>query len=408
MSRLQKRSSPDPVALAPTRTGHSGLGASGMARWMHCPGSYRLSQQAPKRRASVWAATGTIAHDLVELTLVTGDRAALRAKCDEVLVLDGHEVTLSADLIQGVELMVDYVESVRDKYDEVLIEHTVSLDRVFPPTAPPPEPLYGRTDVLMLNENALEVVDFKNGRGVLVSVEDNPQLMYYAAGALLSAQLRTIEHVRMTVVQPHAETAAKIRTCEVSAIDVMLWIDDVLIPAVRAAAQPDAPLVMGQWCRFCPALAECPRMFDLAQQAAAREFLPYTPEGQTDFAQLLEVAEQVETWAREVRWSAEEMVRAKALTIPGWGLVPKRATRQWADPHAVMEVCAAGGVSSTDLIHSALRSPAQLEHRVPALVWEALQQFITKVSSGDKLDRVVSNPASPSESDFKPVNLEAR
>ena len=43
---------------------HSLIGASSSERWLHCPGSVRLYAMIPDRRETIYAATGTAAHDV--------------------------------------------------------------------------------------------------------------------------------------------------------------------------------------------------------------------------------------------------------------------------------------------------------------------------------------------------------
>src|SRR3954467_10867369 len=96
------------------------------------------------------------------------------------------------------------------------MEQPVSLDSFFWVRFPPPEPLFGRLDVGMVSpgRGVLEIVDYKNGAGVWVGVEDNFQLLYYAAGALRQLtpnESVRIHRVRLTVVQPNTDPAKPIK-----------------------------------------------------------------------------------------------------------------------------------------------------------------------------------------------------
>ncbi|MDY0410619.1 DUF2800 domain-containing protein [Virgibacillus soli] len=52
----------------------------------------------------------------------------------------------------------------------------------------------------------VHVIDFKYGQGVLVEVENNPQMMLYALGALnLFDAIYDINSVKMTIYQPRRE-----------------------------------------------------------------------------------------------------------------------------------------------------------------------------------------------------------
>lgn len=382
---------------------HSALGASGAARWLACPGSFALSRTMPPRPTSIHAATGTLAHTLIEGALTaflsTGDTAALLdvpcgVPLGDTVRVDGHDVRLDQELIDGVRVMLDYIARVLPDYEMgCRVEQTVFLDNYFPRHAPPPVRLFGRADVQLLSlaRRMLEVVDYKNGAGVLVTPRDNPQLLYYAAGALamLSPEtLAAIDTVRLTVVQPNARDQEKTRSWDLHVLDLFIWVDRVLLPGVRATQEFDAPLNPGAWCRFCPVAHACPRLVQDAQDAARREF---ASEGDT-LAEHLDLAERVERWVDAVREFASERI-GKGETVPGWSLVPTRPVRAWADA-GVVEAALRGVFDPTDLMafhRHELLSPAQIEKlllkRNQRAVWRVLRAHVLSKSSGLKLAR---------------------
>jgi hypothetical protein len=146
------------VTADPNLPAHSLLGASAMHRWMHCPGSFALSQQAPPGRSSIYAATGTLAHSFIEGTL----RETLKAEghldpammhLDEILLgatyqVEGHDIVIDEDFLEGVNVMLEYLADTAPAYDMVQCERTVHLDRYF--RTPPPVPMFGRTDVVLV------------------------------------------------------------------------------------------------------------------------------------------------------------------------------------------------------------------------------------------------------------------
>lgn len=384
---------------------HSALGASGAARWLACPGSFALSRTERPRAASIHAATGTLAHTLIEQALraylATPDDAntVLGVPLGQTVNVDGHDVLLNQELIDGVQVMVDYITRVLPDYElGCRVEQTVFLDKYFPRNAPPPVRLFGRADVQLLScaRHALEVVDYKNGAGVLVSPRDNPQLLYYAAGALamLSPEmLAATDTVRLTVVQPNARDQDKVRSWDTTVLDVLIWVDTVLLPGVRAVQAKNAPLNPGAWCRFCPVAHGCPQLVQDAQDAARREF---ASEGDI-LAEHLDLAERVERWVNAVREFAAERI-GKGETVPGWGLVPTRPVRAWADPDMV-ETALRGVFEPTDLTvfyRHDLLSPAQIEKlllkRNQRAVWRVLRSHVLSQSSGLKLARDNGSP----------------
>src|SRR5690606_28108128 len=96
--------------------------------------------------------------------------------------------------------------------------------------------------------------------------------------------------------------------------------------AVKAASHPNAPLVAGDHCRFCPALTTCPENSQKALEAANIVFdvddgLQAAPMPalltKDSLPKILKAADQIETWIRAVRehalWLAENGEK-----IPGY------------------------------------------------------------------------------------------
>ena len=372
---------------------HSDLGASGMERWSHCPGSFGLSQRERHRAATIHAATGTVAHTLVETVLSTalaGRDPIPDLKRSEGLVIqcEGHDVTITETLTDGVQVMLTYLlKRSRELGVEPLIERTVFVDDYFPPGAPPPVRMFGRADSQFRAPGVLEIVDYKNGSGVTVSVTDNPQLLYYAAGALAAMKVENLEPpnlVMLTVVQPNVRTGEKTCSYYLSALDVLMWVQEVMVPAVRACEKPDAAYVPGGWCRFCPVTHACPELLKDAQMAAKLQF-DDSAEVET-IKDRLEIAERAVLWAEAMRGFALERMN-DGLSVPGWGVVPTRPTRRWTDAGSVGTMLFAAGIEANE---TKLKSPAKIEKAVgkTTTLWRLLEPYIESKSSGRKLSRV--------------------
>jgi hypothetical protein len=213
--------------------------------------------------------------------------------------------------------------------------------------------------------------------------------MYYSAGVL--AELIGLgiwpANVRLTLVQPNARTPEKIRSQDLTALDVEMWVDEVLIPAVRACEDPEAPYVTGPWCRFCPVAHACPMLLLAAQDAAKVQF-DDSAEGQT-IATRLHLAETVLLWAGAMKGYGLERIR-EGVEVPGWAEVPTRPTRGWTDTDTVSQTLTSAGV---DAWKAELKSPAQIEKLVKkgSSIWRTVEPFVESKSSGTKLARVTSD-----------------
>jgi hypothetical protein len=208
-------------------------------------------------------------------------------------------------------------------------------------------------------------------------------------------------------VQPHGQGIAPIRSWEIDVVDLLMWVDEVLVPGVEACAQPDAPLVPGSWCRFCPVSHACPKLMADALEMAKHEFdddLNFDPETlhgprgghpapePDELAKALDTAERAELWIARIREFAIDQLEHQ-VRIPGWGLVPTKPTRKWLDTEtAIAGRLNALGASQDEIWETRLRSPAQMEktlHRTRKgrSIWDQTVGMIEARSSGVKLGR---------------------
>lgn len=231
---------------------HSSLGASSAERWLQCPGSVALLKQLqlPESDEEEWRASGTAAHELGALCLREGSDAW------EHMGEKFHGMEANEEMTLAVQTYLDYCRSRKTEATiQVFIEHRVALPEVH-------ELFYGTLDYCLLWDSILEIVDYKHGMGVVVEVEDNPQLMYYAYGVLKNRP--EIKKVRMTIAQPRVDwhPDGKIRSWTIDADYIREWAEKTLVPGMLRTALDDT-LMPGEWCRFCPAKLVCPVLTNL-------------------------------------------------------------------------------------------------------------------------------------------------
>lgn len=385
---------------------HSDLGASNMYRWSQCPGSFNLIRSLPAQAPSppsIYVATGTLAHGLIDEAIKSRQtQFDVGTLLGTTYKVGPHAITPDHDFVAGIQMMLDYVVGTVSiqTLTRVQSELRVNLRYWFDQAGvTPPVAMFATADVALadLQDGTLEIVDYKNGSGIFVPVEGNPQLLYYAAGVLAAERLNFDHYgrIKITVVQPHAPGGPPIRSQVLSVVDVMIWIDEVLIPAVEACAQPDAPLVHGSWCRFCPAAHACPTLMDAAKTMSGKnEFSPYMlPATPDEMAEQLALAEKAMTWADAIRAYAVEQLKSQ-VRIPGWGLEPTRPTRRWSNTDAVLDELTASQLT-LDVTHDfKLKTPAQLEkviktHALMPKAWwdQRMSPLVESYSSGVKLSR---------------------
>lgn len=391
-------------------TGHSALGASSAYRWLACPGSVALSADMPNKSSS-YAKEGTAAHQLAEECLREGRNPHTYINGGTVTLEDSdgnqEEYEVSADMASAV---FTYWTAVREKAAELGIEISddnlekrFHLDWI-------DEELYGTNDLSMaLPFDTLYVRDYKHGKGVPVDVvypepityfcggssDKNPQLMYYALGAVGAGNEHFVTDIELTVDQPRASHPdGPSRSVKLSLDELYKWRDEVLIPGIAETRKPNAPLCAGSHCKFCKAISVCPEVGKEAMNVAGvtaaqvfgtpkplsevhpvmgasdNEILAQTPMVEplifpipADLTpkqrlKLYEFAGLFESWMSEVKKDTHDrMLRGEE--IPGLKVVAGRASRKWADEAQVQPLIV--NELGVDAFNSKLKSPAQVE-----------------------------------------------
>jgi len=231
---------------------------------MECPGSPGLIRSLPKELwsgASIYALEGTAMHRAGEQWLTTGLEP-------DWILFQWEGIELDEEMVEAVKLYVQVVRADQHEYGgELLIEKRFDLDRLRPG-------MYGTNDAILVRcrDNVVRVYDFKGGKGVLVEVVGNRQLLYYGYGAVINLAGLNIEAVELVIVQPRARhSAGPVRRWRVDLIDVYDWSMD-LLKAAEATDNPLAPLRAGSWCRWCRAAGVCVAYRDHALAQVALQF----------------------------------------------------------------------------------------------------------------------------------------
>jgi len=347
---------------------HSNIvGGSTAKRVINCPGSVALCQKVPPKPSSKYADEGTLLHNVMAEML--GSDKELR----HVLDMEYNGIKLTGELIdEKVRPALDAINEIDpDAQLEFAVEQTVSFGDLIPG-------VFGSCDLIGRIGDRAIVLDWKFGDGVAVEAEENSQLLFYTAAAIRTPALEWVfkdaKEIECIIVQP-----PKIKRW-VTSFDRVRLFERELTYAVKQSAKPDAPLKIGDHCRWCAAKPICPLMtgaVDRATQTQIKEL------DVTQLGDMLQRADVLEDWISDLRALALQVLES-GNPVPGYKLVQKRATRQWKDEESAKQALLKH-LSMTDVMETYLISPAQAEKKLKKLKLSMPDDQIISVSSGTTL-----------------------
>ena len=356
--------------MAAERT-HALLSASSAKRWLNCPPSARLCESFPDPESQA-AREGTLAHDIVELKLrrlFTEPGMPETVYKRQLNKLKKHEL-YAPEMERYTDEYVEYIQGIAYGYTSV---PTVALEKKVDYGHIAPEG-YGYADCIILCGSDLHVVDFKYGKGILVSAkeqkegrelpEGNAQLALYALGAIRAYRMfYPIERVRLHIVQPRLKNFSSWDTTVAELESWGKWVAKIAALAYKG----EGNFKQGPWCddNFCPAAGCCRHR---AKENLALEDLGNAETGDLPLPPLLsneEVgaiisrAQYLAKWVKKLERHAVSAI-VSGEEIPGWKLVEGRSNRAFADAADAMKKLQAAGYKK-----------ALLYNQVPLSVTEA-------------------------------------
>ena len=304
--------------------GHALLSASSADRWLHCPPSARLCETYADK-GSDYAAEGTDAHTLCEYKL----RKALGMPAEDptdTLTWFDQEMEDCADGYAAYVL--ELAEAARENCNDpvILIEQRVDFSRWV-------EQGFGTSD-------AMHVIDYKHGLGVLVSAEDNPQMKCYALGALeLFDGIYDIDTVSMTIYQPRRQNVS---TFTISKDELYRWADEVLKPTADLAFAGDGNYLCGEWCGFCKAKNDCRARAEANMELARYDFKLPPLLTDEDIEDILSRVDELVSWASDIKeYALRQAISGKEWR--GWKLVEGKSNRRYTNEAAVEQAVIGAG-----------------------------------------------------------------
>ena len=370
---------------------HAVLPASSAARWLECPPSARLNAEAEEQESS-YAAEGTLAHAMCEVKLTGYTVAVPKRTTTAKLSKLKKDPLYQPEMDSYTEEYLDYIKKLALGFSGpamIRIEERVDFSSYAPEG-------FGTADCLILYGDELHVVDFKYGKGIKVSAEENPQLRLYALGALAKfGFIYNISRVTLHIVQPRLDN---ITSWETTAADLRAWGEGTVRPRAALAFEGKGDFRSGEHCRFCKIAATCKKRAEDNLSLAQYEFRK-PPELSADGSPTLtdeELSEALTKGAQLKKWYEDMEKYALCIIlagkkIPGWKAVEGRGLRVFKAPDDVPERLRAVGLDESIAYTRELLSPAQLE--------KAIGKKVFADSFADLVEKPKGKPALAPESD---------
>lgn len=335
---------------------HALLSPSASHRWLICPGSVLANKNKPWEQ-SEHALEGTSAHALLEVALVLGvDPERFVGS-----VLDSGHHTITEEMAHNTGFALDYVRQylALNPRATLHIEEPVMIGSAIGTTD---ETCWGTPDITLDNyPEELVVIDYKNGKGIVVNVKGNTQVKLYTVGRAI-ARGRRYRRYRQVVIQPRVPGRKPVQEHTFSHKELTAWVERDVKPAVQIALSNDAPRVAGRHCHYCHADGKCKAQFELVQAAAKEEFMKNPKElTPAEIGRALDILDTVTRIGAKIKEQAVAQAHA-GVQIPGYAADWTNQQRRWADEEKANTLLTRLGLSEKrDRYTVELLSPAQAE-----------------------------------------------
>lgn len=371
---------------------HAILSASGASRWLACTPSARLEEQFPDS-TSEYAKEGTLAHEVCELKVRKNliEQMPTRTYNTKLKKLKENELWQD-EMDKFTDVYLEYIQELVHSYScspAVMVEKKVDFSQYVPEG-------FGTADCIVIAEGTMHIIDFKYGKGVAVSAENNPQMKLYALGAYLEySMLYPIEKIKMAIVQPRLENEAS--ESEIFVAELMDWAENVVKPLAEKAYKGEGTYIAGNHCRFCRAKATCRERARMNLEASKFEMKTGALLSDTEVGEALKMAQDLAKWAEDLKeYALTESLKGKI--IPGWKAVEGRSVRAFKDTDLAIKTIIDSGIEEALLYERKQLTLAQIEKLLGAKQFKELVGELVEKAPGkptlvletDKREKIVN------------------
>ncbi|ADL53662.1 DUF2800 domain-containing protein [Clostridium cellulovorans] len=302
---------------------HALLSASASHRWINCPPSAKLCA-VEENKSSPYAQQGTDAHELCQYKV---EHALGKNVSDPTANLEFFDTEMDYCSDQYCSYVMEQLAAAKELCNdpEILIEQRLDFSKWVPEG-------FGTGDCVIVADREIHVIDYKHGLGVLVSANNNSQMLCYALGALeLFDGIYDIQTVKMTIFQPRRDNVS---TYEISKEELLKWADEVLAPTAQLAFNGEGEFSAGEHCQFCRVKATCRKRAEENLKLAQYDFEMPINLNDTEIAAILSQVDELVSWANDIKEYALQQALS-GTEYEGFKVVEGRSIRKYTDEDAV-------------------------------------------------------------------------
>jgi len=376
-------------------TKHATLSASSAERWINCPGSVHMASLFPSSTSKA-AEEGTLAHELAEHLI---NKQKVKSVEKKIKAFYEANPDVKGSVEEMVDYIVPYVEYVNGAFRKVqakdsaavlLTEQRVDFSEYVPDG-------FGTSDVVIIGDDEITVIDLKYGKGVEVSAEGNPQIRLYALGAINMFDLMyEFKSVNMVIYQPRRESISQE---SMSVKDLQEWAEEVIKPAAGLALSDKPPYCPGEWCtsHFCPGAGACKARAKYVLELERHSGKDPALLSDAEIADCIGRAEDLAKWAKALgAYALDSALNGHA--IPGYKVVEGRANRIYKDSDAVAKEVVKAGFDEAMIYKRELIGITDMEKLLTKKKFnEILKDLVIKPQGAPKLV-----PETDKRAEFKP------
>jgi len=356
---------------------HALLSASASSRWLNCAPSARLEEALPEK-VSVYAQEGTLAHEIAEKYNDYAFKKTIKQKRSLA-----KKITPFKENELFNDEMLEYAEGfsvfVKEKFNEVKAldpEAYIVFEERLDYSEYVPEG-FGTGDVIIISDEKLIVIDYKYGKGVMVSAEDNTQMMLYALGAYQNySYAYDLSSIEAIIYQPRLD---HISSSLMDTQTLLTWADNTLKEKAALAFDGAGEFVSGEHCRFCKYKNVCRALAEENLKLQEYDYKRGDALTNEEISDIIKISARLANWAKDVKaYALEKALEGEIFT--GWKVVEGKSNRKYSSEEFIEKALQENGYKPEDYTKSSL------------ITLTAMEKLLTKKGFTELLGEYIEKP----------------